>query len=131
MQLEAVRPRALMLPRVALSSRAIAALGSCAVGAIALAVYVATLAPTVMWYDMGEFATAASTLGIAHNTGYPLLILLGKGFTSLPIGDPAYRVNLMSAVFTAAPNPVSTPQPMSAAKSSFMRARVGRRPSAM
>ena len=54
-----------------------------------------------MWYDMGEFATAASTLGIAHNTGYPLLILLGKLFTFLPVGDAAYRVNLMSAAFTA------------------------------
>ncbi|TAK62056.1 MAG: DUF2723 domain-containing protein, partial [Dehalococcoidia bacterium] len=101
MQLEAIRPRALTLPRVALSARAVAALGSCAIGGIALAVYVATLAPTVMWYDMGEFATAASTLGIAHNTGYPLLILLGKAFTFLPVGDAAYRVNLMSAVFTA------------------------------
>jgi hypothetical protein len=76
-------------------------LGSGAVGGIALGVYVATLAPTVMWYDMGEFATAASTLGIAHNTGYPLLILLGKVFTFLPVGDPAYRVNLMSAIFSA------------------------------
>ena len=65
------------------------------------AVYLTTLAPTVMWYDMGEFATASATLGIAHNTGYPLLILLGKAFTFLPVGDTAYRVNLMSAVFTA------------------------------
>ena len=27
--------------------------------ALALAVYVRTLAPTVMWYDMGEFASWA------------------------------------------------------------------------
>ncbi len=101
MQLEAVRPRALTLPRLAISSRAIATTGACAVGGVALLVYITTLAPTVMWYDMGEFATAASTLGIAHNTGYPLLILLGKVFTFLPVGDAAYRVNLMSAVFSA------------------------------
>ena len=69
--------------------------------ALALAVYVRTLAPSVMWYDMGEFATAAYVLGIAHNTGYPLLMLLGKLFTYLPVGDIAYRVNLMSAVFAA------------------------------
>jgi asparagine N-glycosylation enzyme membrane subunit Stt3 len=68
--------------------------------ALALAVY-AHLAPTVMWYDMGEFATAAYVLGVAHNTGYPLLLLLGKLFTLLPVGDVAYRVNLMSAVFGA------------------------------
>ncbi len=68
---------------------------------IALSIYLRTLAPTVMWYDMGEFATASYILGIAHNTGYPLYILLGKLFTYLPIGDVAYRVNLMSAVFAA------------------------------
>ncbi|MFV2045381.1 MAG: DUF2723 domain-containing protein, partial [Anaerolineales bacterium] len=56
---------------------------------------------TVMWYDMGEFATAAYVLGIAHNTGYPLVMLLGKLFTFLPVGDIAYRVNLMSAFFGA------------------------------
>ena len=54
-----------------------------------------------MWYDMGEFVDTSATLGIAHNTGYPLLILLGKTFTFLPVGDTAYRVNLMSAVFAA------------------------------
>lgn len=68
---------------------------------LALAVYLRTLAPTVMWYDMGEFATAAYVLGIAHNTGYPLLMLLGKLFTYLPLGDIAYRVNLLSAVCAA------------------------------
>ncbi len=68
---------------------------------LALAVYIRTLAPTVMWYDMGEFATAAYVLGIAHNTGYPLFLLLGKLFTLLPVGDIAYRVNLLSAVSAA------------------------------
>lgn len=66
---------------------------------VAFAVYLRTLAPTVMWYDMGEFATGAYVLGIAHNTGYPLYMLLGKLFTFLPVGDIAYRTNLMSAVF--------------------------------
>jgi hypothetical protein len=36
-----------------------------------------------------------------HATGYPLYLLLGKLFTYLPLGDVAYRVNLMSAVFAA------------------------------
>lgn len=72
-----------------------------AVALTALVVYGRTLAPTVMWYDMGEFATAALTLGIAHNTGYPLYILLGKLFSFLPLGDPAYRINFMSAFFGA------------------------------
>jgi hypothetical protein len=80
-----------------LDSRVYAALA----GLIAFVVYLRTLAPTVMWYDMGEFTTASYVLGIAHNTGYPLYILLGKLFTFLPFGDVAYRVNLMSAVFAS------------------------------
>jgi hypothetical protein len=70
-------------------------------GLAAFTVYLRTLAPTVMWYDMGELTTASYVLGIAHNTGYPLYILLGKLFTFLPFGDVAYRMNLMSAVFAA------------------------------
>jgi len=72
------------------------------VSLFALVLYVKTLAPTVMWYDMGEYQTASYFLGIAHNTGYPLYLLLGKLFTFIPIGDIAYRVNLMSAFFGAA-----------------------------
>ncbi|MBI2856242.1 MAG: DUF2723 domain-containing protein, partial [Chloroflexi bacterium] len=54
-----------------------------------------------MWYDMGEFALSSHALGIGHNTGYPLYMMLGKLFTFLPLGDIAFRVNLMSAVFAA------------------------------
>lgn len=75
---------------------------ACLVAGIALATYVRTLAPTVMWYDMGEFATGAYVLGIAHNSGYPLMMLLGKLFTFLPFGDIAYRVNMLSAVSASA-----------------------------
>lgn len=71
------------------------------VGIVAFALYARTAAPGVMWYDMGEFTTSALTLGIAHNTGYPLYSLLGKLFSLLPLGDPAYRINLFSA-FTGA-----------------------------
>lgn len=105
MQLDAPHARGIARtwrwPRVAISARAVSLLVTAGVGSLAFAIYVATLAPTVMWYDMGEFVTTSATLGIAHNTGYPLLILIGKTFTFLPVGDTAYRVNLMSAVFTA------------------------------
>lgn len=87
--------------RTAVTRRAVSAAAASVLTLAVFAVYLTTLAPTVMWYDMGEFATVSATLGIAHNTGYPLLILLGKAFTFLPVGDTAYRVNLMSAVFTA------------------------------
>jgi hypothetical protein len=51
--------------------------------------------------DSLEFQLVCPTLGIAHPTGYPLYTLLGRFFTLIPIGDAAYRVNLMSAFFAA------------------------------
>lgn len=64
-------------------------------------VYLATLAPTVTTNDAARFQISAPLLGTGHPTGYPTFILLGKLFTLLPVGDPAYRVNLMAAVFGA------------------------------
>jgi hypothetical protein len=71
---------------------------------VALGLYGLTLAPTVvtLFDDSLEFQLITYQLGIAHPTGYPLYTLLGWLFTRLPIGDVAYRVNLMSAVFGAA-----------------------------
>ncbi len=68
---------------------------------IALALYVATLAPGILPADSGEFQFVTHVLGIAHPPGYPLYTLLGKLFTLLPFGDVAYRVNLLSAVVAA------------------------------
>ncbi len=67
-----------------------------------LTVYVTTLAPSVLPADSGEFQLVSRTLGIAHPPGYPLYTLLGWAFTWLPVGDPAWRVNLLSAVLAAA-----------------------------
>ncbi len=68
---------------------------------VAAALYVATLAPSVMPSDYAEFQFCAAVLGVPHPTGYPLYIMLGKLFTLLPVGDVAYRVNLSSAVYMA------------------------------
>ena len=51
--------------------------------------------------DAGELMTAAARLGIAHPSGYPLLTLLGKAATHLPIGTVAYRLNLLVALMGA------------------------------
>ena len=68
----------------------------------ALVIYISTLAPGVYFGDSGELAAAAYNLGIAHPPGYPLYLLLGKLFgTLIPIGEFAFRMNLMSAVFAA------------------------------
>lgn len=65
--------------------------------------YLTTLAPSVVaiFDDSLEFQLVTYQLGIAHPTGYPLYTLLGKLFTLLPLGNVAYRVNLLSAVFGA------------------------------
>ncbi len=75
-----------------------------ALGAAALVLYLATLAPTVttVFDDSLEFQVVLPSLGIAHPTGYPLYTLLGWLFSRLPVGDLAYRVNLLSALAGAA-----------------------------
>lgn len=61
--------------------------------------YLKTLCPTVYTFDSAELTTGAYTLGIVHNTGYPLYLMLAKAFTLIiPFGDIAYRVNLFSAL---------------------------------
>jgi hypothetical protein len=70
-------------------------------GLSALALYVRTLAPSLLWGDSAEFQTLSYTLGMTHPSGYMTQIMLGKLFTYLPVGNIAYRVNLMSAFFGA------------------------------
>ncbi|MGQ9518390.1 MAG: glycosyltransferase family 117 protein, partial [Anaerolineae bacterium] len=71
--------------------------------AAGLGLYVGTLAPTVatVFDDSPEFQLVCYRLGVAHPTGYPLYTLLGWLFIRLPLGDVAYRVNLLSAVCAA------------------------------
>lgn len=65
----------------------------------AFVVYLRTLAPTVDFIDSGELAAVATTLGIAHPTGYPLFTLVGWVFAHLPLGlRTIHQLNLMSAV---------------------------------
>jgi len=73
-----------------------------AASALSFAVYVATLAPSLVEGDNPELVTAVHTLGVPHPTGYPLLLLVGKALESaLPIGSPALRLNLVGALFGA------------------------------
>ena len=68
-----------------------------------LALYVATLAPSVMGGDSGELTASALTGGVPHPPGYPLFAILARMFAALPLGhSPAWRVNLLSATATAA-----------------------------
>jgi len=73
----------------------------------AFVLYLATLAPTVLYYDYPDMRDSvalqikAYVLGIPDVTGYPTYTMLAHLFTYLPFGDPAYRVNLASATFGA------------------------------
>ncbi|MBI3287285.1 MAG: DUF2723 domain-containing protein [Chloroflexi bacterium] len=63
--------------------------------------YIHTLSPTVLPADSGEFQFVPYILGIAHPPGYPLYTMLAKLFTFIPLGEVAYRVNLLSALIGA------------------------------
>ena len=70
--------------------------------------YIGTLAPTVLPYgtpdtlDSPMLQAEVLVLGIGHPTGYPTYMMLTHLFTYLPMGDPAYRVSLASAVYGVA-----------------------------
>ncbi len=64
--------------------------------------YLRTLAPAVGEADTFEFQVGIARLGIAHGSGYPLLMLIGRLFTLLPLGGTlAFRANITSAFFGA------------------------------
>ena len=61
-------------------------------------VYGVTLAPGIYPGDGSELIAASYSLGIAHPTGYPLYLLMGKVFQILfPVGSMAFRMNVFSA----------------------------------
>jgi hypothetical protein len=68
---------------------------------LAFLLYLKTMAPTVSFWDTGEFIASAFILGVPHPPGAPLYILLGRLFTLLPFGEPAWRIVLMSALTSA------------------------------
>jgi len=67
---------------------------------LALLLYLQTLAPSVatLLDDSLEFPLAAYTLAIAHPTGYPLYMLLGKLVSLGPWSNVAWALNLLSAM---------------------------------
>jgi len=68
---------------------------------IPFAIYMATLAPSVTFFDSGEFLTATASLGSAHSPGYPLFLMFAKPFTWLPLGSIAFRINMATAFSSA------------------------------
>ncbi|MBI5868524.1 MAG: DUF2723 domain-containing protein [candidate division Zixibacteria bacterium] len=87
--------------------RMLAALGG-VVLLFTLFIYVRTVAPTVSFWDCGEFVTCAHILGIPHPPGTPLWVLMAHWFSFLPLSsDPSVRINLFSSVSCAFANTVA------------------------
>ncbi len=85
-----------------------------AVFAISFIGYFITMAPTVSYWDCGEFAATAYNMAIPHPPGSPLFLLVGRIFSLLPtsqIGhalgyalsdyDIAFRITLISVLTSA------------------------------
>jgi hypothetical protein len=91
------------LPLDLVSARVLDTTLAAAVFVTSLAVYCATLAPglTYVSLDGNELATVPHQLGLLHSPGYPFYTWVGRLFTCLPLGDVAYRMNLLSAVGAA------------------------------
>ncbi len=69
---------------------------------ITFIVYALTAAPGVTYTDSGELAAVCKTLGVAHQTGYPLFVLLGHLWTLMPLPfTTIFSLNLMAAFFTS------------------------------
>ncbi len=82
-------------------------------------VYLDTMAPTVSFWDCGEFIAVSHTLSVPHPPGSPLYLLLGRVISILPfvggaaldpvLNEPqfhtiAYRINMLSPIATAFAN---------------------------
>jgi 4-amino-4-deoxy-L-arabinose transferase-like glycosyltransferase len=73
------------------------------VGLIALGAGWLALQPGLAFWDTGELQAVGPLMGTAHPTGFPTYVLLGwlASVVLQPLGEPAFRMNLLSAICVA------------------------------
>ena len=60
-------------------------------------IYILTVAPTVSFWDCGEFIATSYKMSVPRPPGAPLFLIVGRVFSMLPIpGDVAFKMNLIS-----------------------------------
>lgn len=76
---------------------------SIAVGLIAFGLCLWRLMPGLGFWDTAEFQMVLPVMGTAHPTGYPTYVLIGwlASLVLGPIGEPALRINVLSAILVA------------------------------
>ncbi|MDX1415463.1 MAG: DUF2723 domain-containing protein [Candidatus Promineifilaceae bacterium] len=90
---------ALFISYAIVPSRSRRRLGLLFIAAALPTIYLLTMPQAVGSADTFEFQVVIPQMGIAHPTGYPLYLLLGRLFAFIPYGTMAWRINLASAVF--------------------------------
>ena len=68
---------------------------------LALGIYLRTMLPSTGFWDTGEAQTVPPTLSIFHPTGFPMYTMIGWLWSQLPIGEVAWRMNVLSGVCVA------------------------------
>ena len=86
--------------RAAAAAGALAWIGAVVVGLAALGLCLWRLMPGLGFWDTAEFQMVLPVMGTAHPTGYPTYVLLGwlASLILTPIGEPALRINVLSAI---------------------------------
>tara|TARA_R110002096_G_scaffold44526_13_gene120612 strand:- start:232853 stop:234898 length:2046 start_codon:yes stop_codon:yes gene_type:complete len=69
-----------------------------ALGLLSFLWFAVMAAPTFYWLDSAELSAAAIGLGSPHASGFPLYMMLAKAASLIPVGELAFRINLVSAL---------------------------------
>src|SRR5688500_1014303 len=72
------------------------------VAASVFLLYLLTLSPSLAMWDAGEYIAAAKSLGIPHQPGNPLFVLIAHVAGMVPLsGEYAVRINVLAAFASA------------------------------